>query len=625
MGISYVYKKFKNEDSAIIPFDAHKQYNFTSQSAVNNKLSICHSKWTSESISMYDSGSSTFGGYDSDTINVVKYNQIDHLFYKNYLSKPHLVKELENHWEQKRNLYEQLNILSIPTGLYGAEIKKSSFYLSSSIYEVVDDSYGNLIISGTNKDDYPNDINENVLRIDPVKGFKKYDLGVHDGYVNVTEWNKTTSSAGIFGFHAFYDGQFFRRGLENPGAPGVYTSNNNRISYYPRDLDDSYFFNELNYNSVTFHKQPDLVWNDCYIPSVNFNSLTSSYIMVEHQDRFNFNTNQEFSVSFYIKPDATGSQNDISNSEKRYIIAKSTTYTQITDPPDYSAGAGTGVSIASGSIKIQSPVPTYNYPFEIYLQSQSLYFQRSDGHSIQSCNGEITGSGASPVGTCQRTSHILCQLSSSKMQIWFDGVKIAETTNTLTKSTRNNANLYIGSKGKPDDTMIDTSATSINSNPHRTFNGYLSNINIWSRAYSPTQITNISESVNASPIIGNLFYENGFATITHPKYSAILKGGTNQQIQNIQFQGTHRIYEHEYQCTVGEHEFNHTTNKSTIKPGINSTYEFEPFISSSYFKPFVTTIGLYNDAYELLAVGKLGQPIRMSDETDTTFIIRFDE
>ena len=51
MGISYVYKKFKNEDSAIIPFDAHKQYNFTSQSAVNNKLSICHSKWTSESIS----------------------------------------------------------------------------------------------------------------------------------------------------------------------------------------------------------------------------------------------------------------------------------------------------------------------------------------------------------------------------------------------------------------------------------------------------------------------------------------------------------------------------------------------------------------------------------------------
>ena len=27
---------------------------------------------------------------------------------------------------------------------------------------------------------------------------------------------------------------------------------------------------------------------------------------------------------------------------------------------------------------------------------------------------------------------------------------------------------------------------------------------------------------------------------------------------------------------------------------------------------------------ELLVVGKLGQPVRMSDETDTTFIIRWD-
>ena len=39
---------------------------------------------------------------------------------------------------------------------------------------------------------------------------------------------------------------------------------------------------------------------------------------------------------------------------------------------------------------------------------------------------------------------------------------------------------------------------------------------------------------------------------------------------------------------------------------------------------YVTTVGLYDDDYNLLVVGKLGQPIKASSETDTTFVIRFD-
>ena len=42
---------------------------------------------------------------------------------------------------------EKVNILSIPSGLYGFEIKPSSFYLSSSGHKITDDSLGNLIIS----------------------------------------------------------------------------------------------------------------------------------------------------------------------------------------------------------------------------------------------------------------------------------------------------------------------------------------------------------------------------------------------------------------------------------------------------------------------------------------------
>ena len=48
------------------------------------------------------------------------------------------------------------------------------------------------------------------------------------------------------------------------------------------------------------------------------------------------------------------------------------------------------------------------------------------------------------------------------------------------------------------------------------------------------------------------------------------------------------------------------------------------FQTSSAFKPYVTTIGLYNENNELLVVGKLASPIRMSNETDTTFVVRWD-
>ena len=75
MSLSYVYKRFKPEDKAITPFNAHKQYNLTSASAVTQQISYFNTSYTSESISLYSSASATYGG---DTKNVVKYNHLDH-------------------------------------------------------------------------------------------------------------------------------------------------------------------------------------------------------------------------------------------------------------------------------------------------------------------------------------------------------------------------------------------------------------------------------------------------------------------------------------------------------------------------------------------------------------------
>ena len=69
--MSDVYKKFTAQDYAVIPFNAHKQYNFTTSSYSNNKIEYYNASWTSESVSFYTSASAVYGG---DTINVL--NQI---------------------------------------------------------------------------------------------------------------------------------------------------------------------------------------------------------------------------------------------------------------------------------------------------------------------------------------------------------------------------------------------------------------------------------------------------------------------------------------------------------------------------------------------------------------------
>ena len=48
------------------------------------------------------------------------------------------------------------------------------------------------------------------------------------------------------------------------------------------------------------------------------------------------------------------------------------------------------------------------------------------------------------------------------------------------------------------------------------------------------------------------------------------------------------------------------------------------FITGSSFTPYITTVGLYNNNQELIAVGKLSQPLQSSRNTDTTLLVNFD-
>ena len=98
----------------------------------------------------------------------------------------------------------------------------------------------------------------------------------------------------------------------------------------------------------------------------------------------------------------------------------------------------------------------------------------------------------------------------------------------------------------------------------------------------------------------------------------------NKSINKFEYKNTHQITENEYQCTITEDEFEFTRNSSTLKIPFSDSEDIANFATGSNFKPYVTSIGLYDDNGNLLVTGKLGQPIKASSETDTTFVIRFD-
>ncbi len=51
---------------------------------------------------------------------------------------------------------------------------------------------------------------------------------------------------------------------------------------------------------------------------------------------------------------------------------------------------------------------------------------------------------------------------------------------------------------------------------------------------------------------------------------------------------------------------------------------YSNFVTHSAFNPYITSIGLYDDNRELLAVAKLARPIKKPKEYDISFTIRFD-
>lgn len=119
-------------------------------------------------------------------------------------------------------------------------------------------------------------------------------------------------------------------------------------------------------------------------------------------------------------------------------------------------------------------------------------------------------------------------------------------------------------------------------------------------------------------VVGNVLYSHGLVVITNP---AIGNYYANYFSGSITWQSSQPIYTYNFHCPVGESDFNFTLHPTSTE---GSDGEIKADLTGSHFKPYFTSVGLYNDANELIAVAKMGQPVPVSDNNETTVVVKLD-
>jgi hypothetical protein len=171
--------------------------------------------------------------------------------------------------------------------------------------------------------------------------------------------------------------------------------------------------------------------------------------------------------------------------------------------------------------------------------------------------------------------------------------------------------------------------------------------------------------------VGNVFYNQGLIVFTRTLENIL------QSQWKLNYKSTKTIYENEYLIVVNEDEFNISQNPSAIvevgkvdeyiTTTDNKIFKTTPITGTKYIKklstldngnildyrysgsigainagfehydlsgsvdstgsflaPYITTIGLYDDAGDLVVVAKLPKPIKSEPQIPVNFIIRFD-
>lgn len=607
---SVVFRPIKASDiSYSQPFKAYKTYNvspetfgagYVTQSGVhaNFRIDIADAD-TGEGV-----GTLAYCVNAGGTNELVAWKSLKHKYYTDGFGN---LPEHGINSKTERNLFYSASTISLPYNDVGERIKPGTVYLTSSKgpVEMRDDGQGNLYNLSVATSSFAS-ASFNLLHMSFNNEFKKFkkvkgDIG-HD-YVDYTITNHKQSAVA------------YNIGIED----GVV----------------------LDTGSVKIQSR------DYYTAGLAAKlSGSVSYIRIPDDRKFDkMNKADEWTVSFWTKRIAPVIEGNIGlpiiskagiTPSMQFTTtdgaSKTQMYDKVTELPN----------IASSSFNdIRTP---FILGAETTGSVVRYHFHASDGGSEL----HITGSSVSPVNAddggndLSSWDHVLIRNSASLCEMFINGDNQQSTSGSIpNEPTINRSDWMIGSYYTASfDSMSKYGMDSPNANPC-----HLAELRMYDYAVNSTAITSLSDknylsgSLFQSPVVGNVFYRNGQIVVSSPMPVYDSGSGLFTDQYNLEWRGTHTIYENSAFVRVPKDIYNTPSNPSATyltseRVGVGLSAEeqkhrppgdrLKTMFTSGSVLPYITTIGLYNSEYQLLAVGKLAQPIQKRRDVDMNFVVRWD-
>jgi hypothetical protein len=273
-------------------------------------------------------------------------------------------------------------------------------------------------------------------------------------------------------------------------------------------------------------------------------------------------------------------------------------------PKTYAGSGQTTISKHVSSSYVDSE--TNVYPYDFAWEENKLKFRRSDGIRTVTLETDVTSSQWNHVSVTRYNSS-----GQYRLKLFLNGDENQIDVEDTTSNPLNHNDIMFGAK------------TQAGKNP---YSGSLDEVRFINRAYySGSSIDNefyeklsIPDYMYNTSVVGNVFYRRGNFVVSplNPKYKDLFSGSFT-----IDYKGVHTIYQYEALCRIKKGDFNLSTNPTTLVSP-NSDIIIDDMTGS--LSPYFTTIGLYNSNNELLAVGKMGQPVKTRDDVDLNIIIKWD-
>ena len=452
----------------------------------------------------------------------------------------------------------------------------------------------------------------------------KFGLGIKPGSVTITDHSKAAASASLFLSESkhtnecgiihdtvidhtkFVDKKYlqFYLGFQD----GTFNK------FYKKSQEDSPKGNSVNVNKLKVVRGITTT-GEVSASGYGVQTTQTSYIystMGTHNYNF-FTPSNDFAISMWIK--LPPSQSYTTN-QTNTLIKKSN---QKRDPYNYN----------SGIAQLHRPTDG-QFPFDISVFNQTagakngqLVFQYSDGRADK---GHLMTVSSSTKYNDNQWHNVIVNhnfgFPMNKFEFYIDGVKQGSSLQTNRKlNFQNESDITIMC-----DNAIANTGTSGSVDEVRIYSTHLSANNI-------SSLTNnhvISGSAYQTRNVGYVYYQKGLIVVTdpRPKYQNCFLGNGDFDYTDkgyeFTYKSTKKIEQQSILCEIGRNEFNVSQNNSLRVGGMENGSDLLPFVTGSDFRPYITSIGLYNDNGELLAIGKLGSPLKKRQDVDVTVDVRLD-